>query len=72
MELSTFVRITLREIHSDLRGVKFYYNKKVRVGFVVYTQAAMYPPPFLFIYFLFFILKKGLINHLLQHTRPAW
>lgn len=30
VELSTFVRIHLREIHSDLRGIKFYYNKKVR------------------------------------------
>lgn len=29
VELSTFVRIHLHEIHSDLRGVKWYYDKKV-------------------------------------------
>lgn len=29
VELSTFVRIHLKEIHSDLRGVKWYYDKKV-------------------------------------------
>lgn len=52
VEFSTFVRITLREIHSDLRGVKFYYDKKVRVGFVVNIQAAMSS-----------FYKKGLINH---------
>lgn len=29
IELSTFVRIHLKEIHSDLRDIKFYYDKKV-------------------------------------------